>query len=344
MSYCLILIFSILINYFLVKQIYQKEKTKKSWLITGLVFNITVILIEVIKESRIEKIKSKLEVGSSSAHFEFLKDEVTENLDEEIKKLPYERMHTRKTRTEYDIEMMLETGYCSGIDNYVRYLNNREPGEQPATLLDYFPDDFLLVMDESHMMVPQVRGMYNGDRKRKEVLVEHGFRLPSAMDNRPLRWEEFVERIVERTPVPVVPLGLRGMWGSIFSYSGGKVLGRLPRRIPYPVRVMFGEPLPARTSAFQFKGSDHDIREIGRKLGVKTVLEGSVRTAGKRLRVTAQLVGVGDGSTLWSERYDRQMADVFDIQDEIVASIVEALVPALLGEATCAVTRPTIAT
>ena len=96
-----------------------------------------------------------------------------------------------KTRTEYDIEMMLETGYCNGIENYVRYLSNHAPGDPPATLLDYFPDDFLIFIDESHMTVPQLGGMYNGNYQRKTSLVEHGFRLPSSHDNRPLKFEEF---------------------------------------------------------------------------------------------------------------------------------------------------------
>ncbi len=96
-------------------------------------------------------------------------------------------------RTKYDIEMMQEVGYCSGIENYSRHLDGRAPGSRPYTLLDYFPDDFLLVIDESHVTVPQIRAMYNGDQNRKRVLVDHGFRLPSAMDNRPLRFEEFEE-------------------------------------------------------------------------------------------------------------------------------------------------------
>ena len=94
-------------------------------------------------------------------------------------------------RTKYDIEMMMEVGYCPGIENYARHLDGRAPGEKPYTLIDYFGDDFLLIIDESHVTIPQLRAMFNGDRSRKEVLVEHGFRLPSALDNRPLRFEEF---------------------------------------------------------------------------------------------------------------------------------------------------------
>ena len=108
-------------------------------------------------------------------------------------------------RTKYDLEMLEETGFVKGIENYSRYLTNREPGEQPATLMDYFPDDFLLLVDESHQTLPQVRGMYNGDRARKEVLVEHGFRLPSAMDNRPLTFAEFDRHINQVVYVSATP-------------------------------------------------------------------------------------------------------------------------------------------
>lgn len=110
-----------------------------------------------------------------------------------------------KQRVEHDLEMMRETGFVKGIENYSRYLTSRNPGEQPATLLDYFPDDFLMLVDESHMTLPQIRGMYNGDRARKEVLVEHGFRLPSALDNRPLTFAEFDNHINQAVYISATP-------------------------------------------------------------------------------------------------------------------------------------------
>ena len=108
-------------------------------------------------------------------------------------------------RTNYDLEMMREMGFCSGIENYSRHLTLREAGATPYTLLDYFPEDFLLVIDESHVTIPQIRGMYNGDRARKQVLVDHGFRLPSALDNRPLTFEEFEKHIKHAIYVSATP-------------------------------------------------------------------------------------------------------------------------------------------
>ncbi|MFG1813115.1 excinuclease ABC subunit UvrB [Kribbella sp. NPDC049174] len=110
-----------------------------------------------------------------------------------------------RMRTTYDIEMMRQIGTCSGIENYSRHTDGREPGTAPHCLLDYFPEDFLLVIDESHVTVPQIGGMYEGDMSRKRTLVEHGFRLPSAMDNRPLRWEEFLERIGQTVYLSATP-------------------------------------------------------------------------------------------------------------------------------------------
>lgn len=108
-------------------------------------------------------------------------------------------------RTNYDLEMMAEIGYCSGIENYSRHISGRKPGEPPYTLLDFFPDSFLMFIDESHQSLPQVRAMYNGDRSRKETLVEHGFRLPSALDNRPLKFDEFEKRMPKVVYVSATP-------------------------------------------------------------------------------------------------------------------------------------------
>ena len=108
-------------------------------------------------------------------------------------------------RTNFDIEMMRETGFCSGIENYTRHLNFAKPGEPPMTLMDFFPDDFLIIVDESHITIPQIRGMYAGDRSRKMTLVDYGFRLPSALDNRPLNFEEFEAKIDQMLFVSATP-------------------------------------------------------------------------------------------------------------------------------------------
>lgn len=136
---------------------------------------------------------------------EGIKKEFEQRLDFFEKHDRYLEAQRLSQRTKYDIEMLEETGFVKGIENYSRYLTNREPGEQPATLIDYFPDDWLLLVDESHMTLPQVRGMYNGDRARKEVLVEHGFRMPSALDNRPLKFEEFDRHINKAIYVSATP-------------------------------------------------------------------------------------------------------------------------------------------
>jgi excinuclease ABC subunit B len=151
-----------------------------------------------------------------SSHYVTPKEKVLRAIDgikqEFEERLAYFEQHDKhleaqrlSQRTKFDLEMLEETGFVKGIENYSRYLTNREPGEQPATLLDYFPDDFLLFVDESHVTLPQVRGMYNGDRARKEILVEYGFRLPSALDNRPLRFDEFDKHIHQAIYVSATP-------------------------------------------------------------------------------------------------------------------------------------------
>lgn len=136
----------------------------------------------VTSGNRIEKAIVQIEVDLAKQLEEF---------NDQGKLLEAQRL---EMRTRYDIEMMREIGFCQGIENYSRYIDGRKPGEAPYVLLDYFADDFLIVLDESHVTIPQLRGMWNGDRSRKEVLIEHGFRLPAALDNRPLYFEEFEQK------------------------------------------------------------------------------------------------------------------------------------------------------
>jgi len=128
-----------------------------------------------------------------------------------------------ETRTRYDLELLKEVGYCPGIENYSRHLSGRRPGERPWCLLDYFPEDFLVIIDESHVTIPQLRGMYHGDRSRKETLVEYGFRLPSALDNRPLKFEEFLRLVPRCIFVSATP----GDWE--IEQSGGEVVEQIVR-------------------------------------------------------------------------------------------------------------------
>jgi excinuclease ABC subunit B len=146
--------------------------------------------------TREEKLKKAI------ANIEVELEERLKDLHEEGKLLEAQRL---EQRTRYDIEMMSEMGFCSGIENYSRHLTLRAAGATPYTLIDFFPEDFLLIMDESHVSLPQVRGMYNGDRARKEVLVNHGFRLPSALDNRPLKFEEFEGKVHQAVYVSATP-------------------------------------------------------------------------------------------------------------------------------------------
>ncbi len=181
---------------------------------------------------------------------------------EEIKKELKERVEYFKSkglylfaeriekRTLYDLELLSEIGYCKGIENYSRYLDGRKPGEPPYTLLDYFPDDFLLFIDESHITIPQLRGMYRGDRSRKETLVEYGFRLPSALDNRPLTFEEFEERVNQVIYVSATPA----------EYEIEKAEGRIIEQIIRPTGLLDPE-VEVRTSENQVEDLFFEIKK-----------------------------------------------------------------------------------
>ena len=159
------------------------------------------------KDAYAEKIR--LGVKSNQDKLKKATEEILKDLDERVKffedcgkLLEAERL---KQRVNYDVEMMREIGYCSGIENYSRYFDGRKPGDPPFTLLDYFPEDFVLFIDESHMTVPQIRAMYHGDLSRKTSLVDYGFRLPAAFDNRPLNFDEFNARIGQTVYVSATP-------------------------------------------------------------------------------------------------------------------------------------------
>lgn len=152
-----------------------------------------------------------------------IREELTDRIAEFEKEGKLLEAQRIKMRTEYDLEMMEEMGFCSGIENYSRHISGRPPGSKPYTLLDFFPDDYLLVIDESHATVPQVGGMYAGDRSRKTVLVEHGFRLPSALDNRPLGFEEFQAHQTQTIYVSATPADRELEW------AGHKVVEQIVR-------------------------------------------------------------------------------------------------------------------
>jgi excinuclease ABC subunit B len=153
-------------------------------------------------------------------------------------------------RTSYDIEMLRQVGFCSGIENYSRHLDGRAPGSAPACLLDYFPEDFLLVIDESHVTVPQIGGMYEGDMSRKRTLVEHGFRLPSAMDNRPLKFEEFTDRIGQTLYLSATP----------GPYELGRTRGEFVEQVIRPTGLVDPEVVVKPTKG-QIDDLVHEIRE-----------------------------------------------------------------------------------
>ncbi|TDC07995.1 excinuclease ABC subunit UvrB [Nonomuraea longispora] len=155
-----------------------------------------------------------------------------------------------RMRTTYDIEMMRQIGTCSGIENYSRHMDGREAGSAPNTLLDYFPEDFVLVLDESHQTVPQIGAMYEGDASRKRTLVEHGFRLPSALDNRPLKWEEFLERIGQTVYLSATP----------GPYELGRVKGEVVEQVIRPTGLVDPEIVVKPTKG-QIDDLVHEIRE-----------------------------------------------------------------------------------
>ncbi len=177
--------------------------------------------------------------------------------DKEGKVLEAERL---SRRTRFDLEMIENVGYCNGIENYSRHFDGRTPGQPPYTLIDYFPDDFLAIIDESHVTVSQVGGMYNGDKARKETLIEHGFRLPSAKDNRPLRFEEFEERMKQVVFVSATP-------GKYEAQKSSKVVEQIIRPTGLVDPIVTVRPV---TEAGAFPGQVEDlIGEIEKRVGQK---------------------------------------------------------------------------
>ncbi|MGK0551228.1 excinuclease ABC subunit UvrB [Enterococcus faecalis] len=164
---------------------------------------------EIVGETEHVAIFPATHFVTNEDHMEHAIGQIQAELDQQLKVLRSENKlleaQRLEQRTNYDIEMMREMGYTSGIENYSRHMDGRKEGEPPYTLLDFFPDDFLLVIDESHVTMPQIRGMYNGDRARKQMLVDYGFRLPSALDNRPLRLEEFEKHVNQVVYVSATP-------------------------------------------------------------------------------------------------------------------------------------------
>jgi excinuclease ABC subunit B len=176
--------------------------------------------------------------------------ELTERLAELERQGKLLEAQRLRMRTTYDLEMMRQIGTCSGIENYSRHMDGREAGTAPNTLLDYFPEDFLLVLDESHQTVPQIGAMYEGDASRKRTLVDHGFRLPSAMDNRPLKWEEFLERIGQTVYLSATP----------GSYELGRVKGDVVEQVIRPTGLIDPEVVVKPTKG-QIDDLVHEIRE-----------------------------------------------------------------------------------
>ncbi|WP_461831684.1 excinuclease ABC subunit UvrB [Aquifex sp.] len=236
-----------------------------------------IVLIDILNRHTIKEVE---EFSIFPASHYIAPRPTVEQALEEIEKDLHERVrwfkkHGRNVeaqrlyqRTMHDIEMIRELGHCKGIENYSRYFDGRKPGEPPFTLLDYFPEDFLLIIDESHMTVPQLRAMYNGDRSRKEKLVEYGWRLPSALDNRPLKFEEFLERINQVIYVSATP----GEWE--LQRSKGNVVEQIVR----PTGLL--DPLvEVRPKMNQLEDLVKEIKEVKKRKERALVLTTTKRLA-----------------------------------------------------------------
>ena len=227
-------------------------------------------------------------------------------------------------RTRYDLEMIKELGYCSGIENYSRHLSGRREGERPYCLLDYFPSDYLVVIDESHVTLPQIRGMFGGDRSRKNILVEHGFRLPSALDNRPLRFEEFEEMAPQVICVSATPSDHELM------RSGGVVVEQLVRPTglldpPVEVRPVAGQidNLLAEIRIHTAKGHKalvmtltkrmaEDLHDFFRKTGIRSRYLHSEIKSLERIQILREL-RVGDIDVLVGVNLLREGLDLPEV-------------------------------
>jgi excinuclease ABC subunit B len=247
-----------------------------------------IFSIDPISSKRIEKIK-ELHIYPAN-HFVVPKDRIL-NVIEKIEKEMEERVQyfldrekyieaqRIEGRTKYDIEFLREVGYCAGIENYSRYLSGRNEGEPPYTLIDYFPDEFLCIIDESHRTVPQIRGMYEGDRSRKEILVEYGFRLPSALDNRPLDFEEFqakTDKVIYTSATPQ-------------EWEINKSKERIVEQLIRPTGVI-DPPVEIRTTENQIDDLIEEIRKEVEK-GQRTLVTTLTKKMSEEL--TEYLIAVG---------------------------------------------------
>ncbi len=199
-----------------------------------------------------------------------IRGELKEQVEKFEKQEKYLEAQRIKQRTEYDIEMMQEMGFCQGIENYSRHLTGRPPGSKPGTLIDFFPDDFFTVIDESHVSIPQIGGMYEGDRSRKTTLVDFGFRLPSALDNRPLKFEEYMKATGQRLYVSATPAKFE-----IQNSTAGRT-GFLPRQ---KKKIGKEEPVPERLP--RISGSNQPINSFDTaKKGSDLIVEQVIRPTG----------------------------------------------------------------